>query len=320
MNTSRFLAFSVVLLSASTAAAQSARELFPNHQGNEWTYTGGLSGHQTRTVKVAARSGGWAKVEGWQGDHWWWMSGASGRIWVWNASTSRYSLVFDLGAAVGTPQRADADDLSCVGGATFELVDDDATVQTAVGTFNGCRILEFRQGPCVDAGLARVVFAPDVGIVEWSEQSIAGPVAWKLTRATVNGRSYTPQPQGFTGGFSASLAVDRPGYAPGDTLRLRFEVKNETAQTIPFWFNSGQTFDYVLRDGSGNEVYRWSRGRFFTMALRSVDMLPGEEWTFAHDIPLQDGNGAPLAAGRYTLEAYLTARPKVSLRIDVDVR
>jgi hypothetical protein len=50
-------------------------------------------------------------------------------------------------------------------------------------------------------------------------------------------------------------------------------------------------------------VYQWSKGRFFTLAVRDEAFGPGEK-TFAIDAPL-----AGLPPGRYSARAWLTSDP-----------
>lgn len=297
-----------LLALASAASAQTAQDLFPVHNGNEWKYDlAGSTATGQRTMKITQRSGGWAEVDGLEGKHWWWMSAQSGRIWVWNTSTRRYSQAFDLGAAQGSDFTADADDVSCLDGAVYRVTDRNKSVNTPAGTFNGCVEITMRRNPCADAGIQHMVFAPSVGLIQYSWQTIAGPQTATLSYAKVDGREYKRQQPTVGGGLSVAAATDKFGYTSGGTLNIKFDVKNGSGNAVGFVFNSGQSFDFIIKDRAGTEVYRWSHGRFFTMALRGLSLLPGETWSYTQAIKLEDRNGAPLAAGDYVIEAIQTA-------------
>ncbi|GAE25236.1 intracellular proteinase inhibitor [Halalkalibacter wakoensis JCM 9140] len=83
-------------------------------------------------------------------------------------------------------------------------------------------------------------------------------------------------------------------------LLVSMIVKNnqETQATIDF--SSGQKYEIVFIDQDGNEVYRYSDGRMFTMALVHESFEPGETMTFEEEIALED-----IPKGVYTVEVQL---------------
>jgi hypothetical protein len=116
-------------------------------------------------------------------------------------------------------------------------------------------------------------------------------------------------------GVSFGVALDKPAYTanlmppvapaaavPKMEVRLSLRVKLDDPLTLTF--GSGQTYDIVVRDEKGVEVYRWSKGKAFTMALRSMAFQRGEK-IWAVSVPMGE-NITPWPAGRYTVEAWLT--------------
>ncbi len=67
-------------------------------------------------------------------------------------------------------------------------------------------------------------------------------------------------------------------------LDLTLSILNNTDKTITIDHNSQQIFDFVFFDKAGNELYRWSQDRIFTMMLVSTKIAPGEEKEFSDSI------------------------------------
>jgi hypothetical protein len=87
-------------------------------------------------------------------------------------------------------------------------------------------------------------------------------------------------------------------------------VENTGEQPLTITIPSGQEFDLVIRNEAGEEVFRWSDGKFFTQALQTIPFSPGER-VYTVDVPLSDG-AQPLPPGRYTVEAWIsTVAPKL---------
>ena len=63
-----------------------------------------------------------------------------------------------------------------------------------------------------------------------------------------------------------------------DKLRFTLNVKNNTSKMLELRFPDGQTHDFVVKDFAGKEIWRWSKGRMFTSAMRS-ETLKGKEDT-----------------------------------------
>jgi hypothetical protein len=84
---------------------------------------------------------------------------------------------------------------------------------------------------------------------------------------------------------------------PNDVL-FTLDVINEGGKKLEVTFPDGQLYDFIVRDSTGREVWRWAKGRLFTQTMRAKllernqSMRLSEHWT------------AP-AAGRYTAVARL---------------
>ncbi len=116
--------------------------------------------------------------------------------------------------------------------------------------------------------------------------------------------------------FGASLSTDRAVYRSGDPIRITFEVFNYTPTPVRFDFTSGQRYDLIIEDRQGNEVWRWSAGRMFTMALGQETLEPAKpRLTYEAD------HTARLEPGRYKIKGLLTdVSRRISATIGVEVK
>ena len=55
----------------------------------------------------------------------------------------------------------------------------------------------------------------------------------------------------------------------GDEVKFDLTVTNPGARKVELTFPSGQTYDVVVYDAAGGEVWRWSTGQMFTQSLRN---------------------------------------------------
>ena len=75
----------------------------------------------------------------------------------------------------------------------------------------------------------------------------------------------------------STFDITRPN-DDSDKLRFTLNVKNNTTKMLELQFPDGQTHDFVVNDFAGKEIWRWSKGRMFTSAMRS-ETLKGKEDT-----------------------------------------
>lgn len=93
----------------------------------------------------------------------------------------------------------------------------------------------------------------------------------------------------------------------GDKLIARIKAFNISDGKITLNFSSGQSYDlYLFKDGQ--EVWRWSEGKFFTMAIVSRELKPGGELSYEVELPTGE-----LKPGRYTLTGELTTMNPLQL-------
>jgi Intracellular proteinase inhibitor len=78
------------------------------------------------------------------------------------------------------------------------------------------------------------------------------------------------------------------------------DATNTTADAVTAMFPDGQDAEVVLHDASGAEVYRWSEGKAFDMAIRTIEIPAGGAiTTLLHDeVTLEHG---------WAIEAFFVA-------------
>ena len=116
--------------------------------------------------------------------------------------------------------------------------------------------------------------------------------------------------------FGASLSTDQAIYRSGEPIRIIFEVFNYTPTPVRFDFTSGQRYDLVIEDRQGNEVWRWSAGRMFTMALGQETLEPAKP-----RLTYEAEYTARLEPGRYKIKGLLTdVSRRISATIGMEVQ
>ena len=88
-----------------------------------------------------------------------------------------------------------------------------------------------------------------------------------------------------------------------------FKVKNPTESFLSLNFTSSQDFDFVVREKeSGFEIWRWSKGNFFSAVVRNVALLPEQEKKHEVFWDFKDNEGNDIQKGEYLVSAILTTR------------
>lgn len=88
-----------------------------------------------------------------------------------------------------------------------------------------------------------------------------------------------------------------------------FELVNNFPVAKELQFGSGQQFEVVITDERGEEVYRFSDGKFFTMALIYKTIQSGETLKWQDSWDLTNKEGEKVTAGEYQVEIIILANP-----------
>ncbi|MFP4662505.1 MAG: BsuPI-related putative proteinase inhibitor [Halanaerobiales bacterium] len=94
------------------------------------------------------------------------------------------------------------------------------------------------------------------------------------------------------------LYTNQEEYDRGNIITAHIRAYNMGEESIELDFSSGQRYDlYLERDNK--EIWRWSEGRFFTMALAQVEIEAGDSLDYDVEINTE------LTPGKYTLTGEL---------------
>jgi hypothetical protein len=93
---------------------------------------------------------------------------------------------------------------------------------------------------------------------------------------------------------------------------------NQSDEVADVTFSSGQRFELVVSDPAGNEVYRYSEGKMFTMALQMLKLEAGDQLTFqdAWDYKVK---GKKINPGIYTVVATVLPMEINGGKLDKDL-
>lgn len=91
--------------------------------------------------------------------------------------------------------------------------------------------------------------------------------------------------------------------------RVEFEllIKNNEETPLHLEFPTSQYYEIIVTDRSGNEVYRYSKGRFFLQALQNLKIEPHQTYRKIESWDYKV-NGKKVPAGEYTVTATLLPR------------
>ncbi|MDX2154448.1 MAG: BsuPI-related putative proteinase inhibitor [Bryobacteraceae bacterium] len=163
---------------------------------------------------------------------------------------------------------------------------------------NALQVL-YRSFGCADTGTLLEIYRPSVGMLRRDMQTIAGPVAYNLVAARI-GKMQLNADAGAGFRVSVTPSTTQPGVLTA-LLRLTLDTEVPLAADKPV----GMDYDLELKTAAGESVWRWSADKVFPAAIERVMLGPGEV-SYQVEVPMNDRDGSPLRAGRYTLEAWLT--------------
>lgn len=295
------------LLTAACAFAQV--DYFPLESGNQWVYRSeGRAGTAAFTVEVKQpqlfNGREYFLVEGFPTQTRVWLrKDPEGAVYMWDAEARCEAIWIDFPAQPPVVFKPGAD--PCAAHAAVESRQWE--YKGPIGEFKNALSVKYAPGACADAGLERDVFLPWVGLVQRTEQTIAGPRVYNLVYARLGSTVIGAGEAGF------SLTLDRHVYyanlmPPVDPARAtpvmtaRLTVRNSTSEPLELNFNSSQRFNIVIYDSDGKVVYNWMATRLFMPVVGRETIIGEKNW--AETIPLAVGD-RPLPAGRYAVVAEL---------------
>jgi len=180
---------------------------------------------------------------------------------------------------------------------------------------------------CADAGM-EIVFDRGIGPVSVGLTFAWGTESYDLKSAEVNGKHFgeriqpeTARPKEKSGPVVSradpilSLEVEKKE----SEVRLSLKVKNPTDSFLSFKFITSQDYDFVVKDKeSGLEIWRLSKGLYFSKVTRNIALRPEKEWKFEAVWDYKDNERNDIKHGSYEVVGILTTiEPRESQAADI---
>ena len=74
--------------------------------------------------------------------------------------------------------------------------------------------------------------------------------------------------------YGISMSTDKMNYSVGEPIIITLKIFNYTEEEITFHFNTGQRYDFIIKDEEGKEIWRWSKDMMFAMVLGEETLGP----------------------------------------------
>lgn len=288
-----FMRYCLWLLAAGLAQAQ----FFPLEVGNQWVYR--VDAGPVKEVRVAevlrTESVGdkeYFVYKGINGDTARLRLTPDNKLVQWNADGTE-SLWSDFNAAEGATYSTALDRCTARG----RVESRNGKTELLDRTWDGGFQVAYSPANCADAGLIDDLYLPGIGLAQRTYQSFTGPRVYKLTYARLGSASVVT-----SGEFNFRINLAQRTYASRAIINLRLTLENWTKEPLKLNFTSGQSFDFVIRDATGEGVYFWSANKLFTAEVREISVTGEKNWTATEELELKPGD--------YTLEAWLTTAGK----------
>lgn len=284
------MVFAIPLLLTTSAFAEN---YFPLAQGNRWVYRDARGTTHAISVSLPLSVG--------DGRIYFRVTGYTARP-AWLRTTATEVLMYDEETSedIVVTRFSGREYPTAISGCDQIAIPQDRKVES--GQFREALEIGYRHLVCADAGFESELYAANVGLVQRTETTIAGPRTWNLVSARIGNLNYDPGP--YT---SLNLTLDRTVIereAPFDpvmfqaTLRLASWPPREFRLRFP----SSQRYDLVLRNATGAAVYQWSANRGFVAVTGEEQFFGERSWQIDAEIP-------SIPDGTYTVEAWLTTIP-----------
>lgn len=284
---------------------------FPLQVGNHWVYERRYPHGMETTWEVSVT--GYSEGTGEKGfalrgyfDKDAWVDYGAGGDLVEIAPDGGTLLWYQLGADVGatwTPTLSGSMD-PCTAGGRAILASHAESVRVPAGEFADAVRVDY-QRVCMDAGLISEWFAPGVGLVKRTEDSIAGPIESVLLSSQVGGVVLPDHPVGTS--LTLDRAADTTQVGRAAKLQGAFRIHEQNSEGEAFAFTGCVSAAVVLVDDNGKPVFQGSIDDGGCCECKNLVYvyLHGQTLTLPFDFELVDAKGSPLPEGHYSLTVTL---------------
>lgn len=288
---------------ATAALATAGSNYFPISAGNQWVYRDVASG-QTKTIDVMIpiMHGGkvYNKVTGYGVQPMYLRQAENGNIFQLDEENDREVLVTGFEFVPGGWYDSGLSECEQLA----QPQPKEIAYRGPIGPEIPVLQVQYKSFGCADAGITEELYAQNIGLIQRTVTTIAGPRRFELVYARVGSVTYEGER-----GTSFRVLLDRNWIEQkpdksADTLRVTMRVSLQTAPWMELQFDPGAQYDIRVRDDKGNIVYQWSED---AMPARTASnkVVVSRDTDFVQEIPVHGRGGQALKGGYYTVEAWL---------------
>jgi len=184
---------------------------------------------------------------------------------------------------------------------------------------------------CADGGVLSHWYAKKIGLIQWEEQNIAGPVTSRVVAGTAGGINYPRNDRKSVQVTGRSDGYDYRGYGvepivggpppipPIRAARFDLTIANNSESDIAVRFSTSQQFEIQIIDDQGRVLSSWSNGRFFLEIETETTLRDGDVWSFGDFMGLIADDGTPLPEGDYQVVVFTTSTPSWKTVIPIHI-
>lgn len=318
---------SVILLYSTSIQASPvdvSGRYFPNQPDDVLTYQNDYS--NVVTDEIDRDYYNWHRHTYWGGfDQIWLKSTDDNKLHAWSNQQDNMLVDFDDPEGSRYPVQLGSCNLG-----EIRISNKNETLSLPAGLFTEVIRLDFSTS-CADGGVLSHWYAREVGLIQWEEQSIAGPVTSRFIAGTIGGITY---PQEEQKGVQVTGQSDRYNYRsysfdptdgepfpipPVQAARFDLTIVNHSGSDIAVKFTSSQQFEIQIINEEGQVLSTWSNGRVFLDVETETSLQDGDVWSFGDFMGLIADDGTPLPEGEYRVSIFTTSTPswKVVLPIHI---
>jgi len=104
------------------------------------------------------------------------------------------------------------------------------------------------------------------------------------------------------------VTTDKPVYKSGEPIAMGVTVLNQDSKAYHVQFASSKIYDFLLCDGQGQLIWKWSGDKMFAMALVKRTLHPQQPLTYLAIFDQTLPSGKRLGPGKYRLVGEYSLR------------
>ncbi|NLI12879.1 BsuPI-related putative proteinase inhibitor [Pelotomaculum propionicicum] len=123
------------------------------------------------------------------------------------------------------------------------------------------------------------------------------------------------------GGLLYTIFTNKRTYTLGENVSITLVKTNQSSRSITLRYNTAQRFDFIARRvATQEEIWRWSRGRFFAQRVAEITLRPGQSQVFRATWDQRNNQGRQIAPGNIIIQGFNMARGLQNESVSTTIR